>query len=411
MDTKITSELRATHAGRIAEDILRKCVHCGFCTATCPTYQLLGDELDGPRGRIYLIKQVLEGKAVTEKTRTHLDRCLTCRSCETTCPSGVKYAHLLDVGRQVVESKLPRSFADSLTRSLLKAVLPRPALFGAAVWLGRVVRPLLPSSLADKLPPAQSAGAPWPKPAGHPRRMLVLAGCVQPSLAPNINAATARVLDKLGIALFEAEKAGCCGAVRFHLNAQETAKNDMRRNIDAWWPHLEAGVEAIVATASGCGVQIKDYAHILSDDAAYAEKAARVSALCRDPSEILTAEKAGLLPLLAARPEKRGKLAFHSPCTLQHGLQIRGSIEFLLQAAGYELTPVADSHLCCGSAGTYSVLEPELAGKLRHNKLVALNAGGPALAATANIGCLTHLQAGSALPVRHWIELIDEALA
>jgi glycolate oxidase iron-sulfur subunit len=410
MDTRLSDELRATHAGRIAEEILRKCVHCGFCTATCPTYQLLGDELDGPRGRIYLIKQVLEGKPVTEKTRTHLDRCLTCRSCETTCPSGVQYSHLLDVGRQVVEARLPRTLSDRLTRAVLKAVLPRPALFGAAVALGRFVQPLLPAALANKLPPAQAAGAPWPKPAGQARRMLVLAGCVQPSLAPNINAATARILDRLGIALFEEAKAGCCGAVRFHLNDQEAGKEDMRRNIDAWWPHVEAGIEAIVVTASGCGVQVRDYVHILADDAIYAEKAAKISALCRDPSEILSAEKAGLLPLLAPRPEKRGKLAFHSPCTLQHGLQIRGSIEVLLQAAGYELTAVADSHLCCGSAGTYSILQPELAGKLRDNKLAALHAGGPALTATANIGCMMHLQAGSALPVRHWIELIDKAL-
>lgn len=411
MDTKITAELRATHAGHIAEEILRKCVHCGFCTATCPTYQLLGDELDGPRGRIYLIKQVLEGKDVTDKTRTHLDRCLTCRSCETTCPSGVKYSHLLDVGRAVVEAKLPRRFADRVTRALLRTVLPNPALFGPAVALGRAVRPLLPTSLADKLPPAQPAGAPWPKAAGHRRRMLVLAGCVQPALAPNINAATARVFDKLGIDLFEESKAGCCGAVRFHLNDHETAKNDMRRNIGAWWGHVEAGIEAIVVTASGCGVQVRDYGHILSDDTVYAEKAAKISALCRDPSEILAGEKAALLPLLAERSEKRGKLAFHSPCTLQHGLQIRGSIEVMLQAAGYDLTQVADSHLCCGSAGTYSVLQPELANKLRANKLAALNAGGPVLAATANIGCLTHLQAGSTLPVRHWIELIDEAMA
>lgn len=411
MDTKITAELRATHAGQVAEEILRKCVHCGFCTATCPTYQLLGDELDGPRGRIYLIKQVLEGKAVTEKTRTHLDRCLTCRSCETTCPSGVKYSHLLDVGRAVVEAKLPRRFADRVTRALLRTVLPNPALFGPAVALGRAVRPLLPGSLADKLPAAQPSGAPWPNPAGHRRRMLALAGCVQPSLAPNINAATARVFDKLGIELFEEARAGCCGAVRFHLNDHETAKNDMRRNVDAWWPHIEAGVEAIVVTASGCGVQVRDYGHILADDTLYAEKAAKISSLSRDPSEVLAGEKAALLPLLAARPERRGKLAFHSPCTLQHGLQIRGSIEVLLQSAGYDLTPVADSHLCCGSAGTYSVLQPELAGMLRANKLAALNAGGPALAATANIGCLTHLQAGSSLPVRHWIELIDEVLA
>jgi len=411
MDTKLTAELRATHAGQVANEILRKCVHCGFCNATCPTYQLLGDELDGPRGRIYLIKQVLEGKAVTEKTRTHLDRCLTCRSCETTCPSGVKYSHLLDVGRAVVEAKLPRRFAERVTRALLTTVLPNPALFGPAVALGRAVRPLLPTSLADKVPSAQPSGAPWPKAAGYARRMLALAGCVQPSLAPNINAATARVFGKLGIELFEEAKAGWCGAGLSHLNDHETAKNDMRRNIDAWWPHVEAGVEAIVVTASGCGVQVRDYAHILADDTVYAEKAAKISALCRDPSEILAGEKAALLPLLALHPEKRGKLAFHSPCTLQHGLQIRGSIEVLLQAAGYELTPVADSHLCCGSAGTYSVLQPELGNTLRANKLAALNAGGPRLAATANIGCLTHLQARSTLPVRHWIELIDEVLA
>jgi glycolate oxidase iron-sulfur subunit len=408
MDTKITDELRVTHAGKVAEEILRKCVHCGFCTATCPTYQLLGDELDGPRGRIYLIKQVLEGKPVTEKTRTHLDRCLTCRSCETTCPSGVKYSHLLDVGRQLVEARLPRPISEALSRALLKAVLPRPALFGAAVAVGRALRPLLPSSLADKLPPAQITARPWPAAGVHRRRMLALAGCVQPALVPNINAATARVLDRLGIEMFEEAKAGCCGAVRFHLNDQAAGKDDMRRNIDAWWPHVEAGVEAIVVTASGCGVQVRDYGHLLADDPAYAAKAAKISELCRDPSEILAAEPERLLPLLAARAEPRGKLAFHSPCTLQHGLKIRGGIEQMLLAVGYELTAVADSHLCCGSAGTYSVLQPELSGRLRSNKLAALNAGGPALVATANIGCLTHLQAGSPLPVRHWIELIDE---
>ena len=411
MDTQITDELRATHAGRVAEEILRKCVHCGFCTATCPTYQLLGDELDGPRGRIYLIKQVLEGKAVTEKTRTHLDRCLTCRSCETTCPSGVKYSHLLDVGRAVVEQKLPRRVGDAVTRALLRTVLPNPALFGPAVAIGRLVTPLLPASLADKLPPAQAAGQPWPAAGRHGRRMLALAGCVQPSLAPNINAATARLLDKLGIALFEEGKAGCCGAVRFHLNDQAAGKADMRRNIDAWWPHVEAGVEAVVVTASGCGVQVRDYGHVLADDPAYAAKAARISELCRDPADILVAEKAAVLDLLKSASRVRGKLAFHSPCTLQHGLKIRGVIEEFLLAAGYNLTPVADSHLCCGSAGTYSVLQPELAARLSDNKLTALNAGGPAVVATANIGCLTHLQAGSTLPVRHWIELIDEALA
>ena len=408
MDTQLADFIRDTPAGKLAGEILRKCVHCGFCTATCPTYQLLGDELDGPRGRIYLIKQVLEGKAVSEKTRDHLDRCLTCRSCETTCPSGVKYSHLLDIGRAVVEDKLPRRLADSVTRALLKTVLPNPALFGPAVKLGRAMKPLLPAALADKLPPPAAAGKPWPATATHPRRMLVLAGCVQPALAPNINAATARVLDRLGIALSEADGAGCCGAVRFHLNAQDAAGDDMRRNIDAWWPHVEQGVEAIVVTASGCGVQVRDYGHVLTTDAVYAEKAAKISALCRDPAEVVVAEAARLQALLPVA--QRGRLAFHSPCTLQHGLKIRGVIESLLTAAGYTLTPVADSHLCCGSAGTYAVLQPALSKQLRDNKLSALNADAPAVIATANIGCLTHLQAGSALPVRHWIELIDEAL-
>jgi glycolate oxidase iron-sulfur subunit len=411
MDTKLADFIRDTRAGQVAGEILRKCVHCGFCTATCPTYQLLGDELDGPRGRIYLIKQVLEGKEVTEKTRTHLDRCLTCRSCETTCPSGVKYSHLLDIGRQVVEEKLPRRAGDALARRVLRETLPRPALFGAAVKVGRLLRPLLPGALADKLPPeAQGANRPWPAKSGHARRMLALAGCVQPSLAPNINAATARLLDRLGIELFEEEKAGCCGAVRFHLNDQERARDDMRRNIDAWWPHVAAGIEAIVVTASGCGVQVKEYGHILADDAVYAEKAAKISALCLDPLELVEAEAGTLRSLLAAKVARRGPLSFHSPCTLQHGLKIRGVAEELLAAAGYELLPVADGHLCCGSAGTYSLLQTELSQRLRDNKLAALTAASPLAIATANIGCLTHLQAGSAVPVRHWVELVDEAL-
>jgi len=411
MDTKLADFIRDTPAGQEAEAILRSCVHCGFCTATCPTYQLLGDELDGPRGRIYLIKQVLEGKQVTEKTRLHLDRCLTCRSCETTCPSGVKYSHLLDIGRQVVEEKLQRKGGDALMRWTLRETLTRPGIFGPAVKLGQLLRPLLPSGLADKLPPEAAGGTrPWPPRAAHSRRMLALAGCVQPALAPNINAATARVLDKLGIELFEESKAGCCGAVRFHLNDQDAARNDMRRNIDAWWPYVETGVEAIVVTASGCGVQVKDYGHALASDAVYAEKAAKISALCRDPAEVLAAEREALNGRLAATQSARGKLAFHAPCTLQHGLKIRDLIEELLVAAGYSLVPVADGHLCCGSAGTYSLLQPELSRRLRDNKLAALTAGLPQAVATANIGCLTHLQSGSVLPVRHWIELMDEAL-
>lgn len=412
MDTRLADFIKDTRAGQEAEAILRSCVHCGFCTATCPTYQLLGDELDGPRGRIYLIKQLLEGQPVTGKTRLHLDRCLTCRACETTCPSGVKYSRLLDIGRQVLEDKLPRRRVEAMTRWVLREALPRPGLFGPAVRVGQALRPLLPTAMADKLPPRAAGDArSWPVDAGHPRRMLVLAGCVQPALAPNINAATARVLDRLGISLIEESRAGCCGAVRFHLNDQVAAINDMRRNIDAWWPHVEAGIEAIVVTASGCGVQVREYGHVLADDAVYAEKASKISALCRDPSEVVLGERDRLRDILGKQQVSRGKLAFHVPCTLQHGLKIRGVVETFLQAAGYDLVAVADGHLCCGSAGTYSVLQPEISGKLRDNKLAALHAGGPVVVATANIGCLTHLQAGSQLPVRHWIELIDEGMS
>lgn len=410
MQTHLADFIKDTPQGREADAILRTCVHCGFCTATCPTYQLLGDELDGPRGRIYLIKQMLEGAAVTEKTQLHLDRCLTCRSCETTCPSGVQYGRLVDIGRELVERRVPRPAGARLLRWLLREVLPRPWLFAPALKLGQVFRPFLPSALGAKVPANRSERGIWPR-NNHPRKMLVLAGCVQPTLAPDINAATARVLDRLGISLIEAPEAGCCGALRFHLNDHEAGRDDARRNIDAWWPYLERDAEAIVMTASGCGVMVEDYAHLLQDDAQYAEKAARISLLTRDISEVIAAEKERLLPLLqAARPTVQTKVAFHSPCTLQHGQKIRGVVEDLLQAAGFELAPVADSHLCCGSAGTYSILQPELSLQLRENKLLALRAGMPDRIATANIGCLSHLQGGTQVPVRHWIELIAARL-
>jgi glycolate oxidase iron-sulfur subunit len=408
MQTNLAADIKDTARGQEADAILRKCVHCGFCTATCPTYQLFGDELDGPRGRIYLIKQMLEGEAVTEKTRLHLDRCLSCRSCESTCPSGVQYSRLLDIGRELVAEKVPRTGAASWKRLALKTLLPRRGLFTPAAALGRALKPLLPAALAAKLPDMPARGT-WPE-ARHGRRMIALAGCVQPGLAPDINAATARVLDAAGISLVEADKAGCCGAVRFHLDDAEGARADARRNIAAWWPLIEAGAEAIVVTASGCGVQVKDYGHLLRDDAAWRERAAAVGNLARDVSEIVIAEKERLAPKLAAAGPAGKKAAFHSPCTLQHGLKIRGVVEELLTAAGFELTFVPDSHLCCGSAGTYSVLQPEIAGKLRDNKLEALNTGSPEIIATANIGCLTHLQSGSGHPVRHWIELLAERL-
>ena len=410
METHLADFIRHTPAGNEAEAILRKCVHCGFCTATCPTYQLFGDELDGPRGRIYLIKQMLEGAEATERTRLHLDRCLTCRACETTCPSGVHYSRLLDIGRKVLEARLPRRGVDGALRITLKNLLPRPALFGAAMKLGQACRPLLPTPLKAKVPPATSAGV-WPR-TGHARRMVALAGCAQPSMLPGINAATVRVLDRLGIGLVEAEGAGCCGAVRFHLGDAAGARADARRNIDAWWPAIEAGGEAIVMTASGCGVQVKDYGHLLREDARYAGKAARVAALTRDIAEVVTAECAPLAALLGVLPPLTlaRRVACHSPCTLQHGQRIRGAVEALLQAAGFETTAVADGHLCCGSAGTYSILQPAIAGRLRENKQQALAAGAPAVIASANIGCILHLREGGATPVRHWIELLDERL-
>jgi glycolate oxidase iron-sulfur subunit len=409
METHLADFVRNEEAGREAEAILRKCVHCGFCTATCPTYQLFGDELDGPRGRIYLIKQVLEGAQPTAKTRLHLDRCLTCRACETTCPSGVRYSRLLDIGREIVAAKLPRKGLDGIMRTALKALLPRPGLFGPAMKLGQVFRPLLPAALKAKVPAPQRPG-PWPT-TSHPRRMLALAGCVQPAMLPAINVATARVLDKLGISLIEAPKAGCCGAVRCHLDDVEGGRDDARRNIDAWWPYIESGCEAIVVTASGCGVQVKDYGHLLKDDARYAARAERVGALARDVSEVVAAESERLAALLGVSPRLTfTRIAFHSPCTLQHGMKLKGVAEGLLAKAGFELTPVADSHLCCGSAGTYSVLQAEIAGRLRANKLAALNAGQPVAIASANIGCITHLQEASDIPIRHWVELLAERL-
>ncbi len=409
MQTNLADFIRNTPQGREADVILRTCVHCGFCTATCPTYQLLGDELDGPRGRIYLIKQLLEGAPVSAKTQAHLDRCLTCRACETTCPSGVQYGRLVDIGRELVERQVRRAWTERLMRLALREALPRPWVFTPAIRLGQLFRPFLPSVLAAKVPEAGAARGPWPR-SDHKRRMIALAGCVQPALAPNINAAAARVLDRLGVALIEVPGAGCCGALRFHLNDQETGRIDARRNIDAWWPHIEAGAEAIVMTASGCGVMVRDYAHLLRDDARYAEKAARISLLTRDVSEVVAAESAALESLLAAREPAAARLAFHAPCTLQHGQKIRGVVEELLRAAGFELTVVADGHLCCGSAGTYSILQPELSFQLRDNKIAALCAGAPQVIATANIGCLTHLQAGTQIPVRHWIEVLDERL-
>jgi glycolate oxidase iron-sulfur subunit len=410
MQTSFAPFIKDTAAGKEAEAILRKCVHCGFCTATCPTYQLLGDELDSPRGRIYLIKRVLEGQEVTWKTQMHLDRCLTCLSCETTCPSAVPYGRLLDIGRAIVEEKVGRPPLPSLFRRSLRAVLARRTLFASLLRLGQAVRPLLIGALRHMVP-APARATPWPQ-TTRARRMLVLEGCVQPALSPNTNAAAARVLDRLGITLVRVPEAGCCGAVDYHLNAQGEGLDRMRRLIDAWWPHIESGAEAIVITASGCGAMVADYGHLLAHDPAYAVKAKRVSELAKDVSEIIVAEKERLkaFPVFASLRESPQRVAFHPPCTLQHTLKLKGKVEALLSDLGFELTPVPDSHLCCGSAGTYSILQPKLATQLLENKLAALGSGKPEAILTANIGCQTHLQTASGLPVTHWIEALDARL-
>ncbi|WP_132979187.1 glycolate oxidase subunit GlcF [Pigmentiphaga sp. D-2] len=407
MQTRLTESIKDTPDGRQAEAILRKCVHCGFCTATCPTYQVLGDELDSPRGRIYLIKQMLEGGEVTASTQLHLDRCLTCRNCETTCPSGVEYGQLIDIGRRMVETRVERAPGDQLKRAVLGRTLATPA-FGLAMRLGQALRPLLPSALAAKVPPRRPAGQ-VPR-RRHERQVLMLAGCVQPSMMPAIDAATLRVLDAVGISASVAPGSGCCGAARFHLNQQAAALAQMRANVDAWWPDIEAGrIEAIVMNASGCGATVREYAHHLRDDPAYAGRAARVSGMVRDIAEVLAPHAGELAPRLAGRLAARP--VFHPPCTLQHWQGLRPLVERLLADLGFALQPFSESHLCCGSAGTYSVLQPEIAGELRDRKLAELGRAGPDLILSANIGCLAHLQAGTNTPVVHWIEAVDAALA
>ena len=407
MQTHLSPEFQGTADGQEAEAILRKCVHCGFCTATCPTYQVLGDELDSPRGRIYLIKQMLEGEQPTERTQLHLDRCLTCRNCESTCPSGVQYGHLVDIGRKIMEEKVPRGAGSKALRWTLKEGLTSP-LFGPAMKAGQAVRGVLPQTLKNKVPARRAAGR-WPT-ATHARKVLMLAGCVQPGMMPNINSATARVLDAAGIETVIPPQAGCCGAVKFHLNDQSGGLAQMKANIDVWWPYVERGeVEALVMNASGCGVTVREYGHHLKHDPAYADKAARISEVTRDLSELLPE----LLPALQPRVRApQGVLAYHPPCTLQHGQKLRGGVETHLRQLGFDVrVALNESHLCCGSAGTYSVLHPEIAGELRDRKLGHLGQMEPAAILSANIGCITHLQSGTGTPVRHWVELLDEALA
>ena len=406
METHLADWIKGTPTGDEVESILRTCVHCGFCNATCPTYQLLGDELDGPRGRIYQIKQMFEGAAPSAATQLHLDRCLTCMNCETTCPSGVRYGRLVDIGRAEVERRVSRSAAEVVKRAALRSVLTRP-WFGAAVRLGRALRPLLPRTLRDKLPRARVAGA---EPARvHARKVLLPSACVQSALIPAIDAATMRVLDALGIETLRVADAGCCGALDYHLSAQDAARAKARRNVDAWWPYVETGMEAIVSNASGCGAMLKDYGHLLHDDPLYAERGARIAGMVRDLAELIAPSCATLAALCGELEPTR--IAFHPPCTLQHTQKIRGVVEPLLTRLGATLVPVAESHLCCGAAGTYSILQPELSQRLRKRKLDNLRRGEPELILSANIGCLVHLETGTDVPLRHWIEWIDAAIA
>ena len=407
MQTFIKDEIRHTPDGSEADRILRSCVHCGFCTATCPTYRLLGDELDGPRGRIYLIKGLLEGKETTEKTLLHLDRCLTCRSCETTCPSGVEYGHLLDIGRHYIEEQVKRPLPERIVRRLIRAVLPYRKRFSPLLGLGRFLRPLMPGSIRRRIPAYVEPG---PRPDKvRARKVILFEGCVQPGLSPRTNSATARVLDRLGITAISVEGEGCCGALDYHMSVHETARERIKNNIDRWWPVIDDGeVEAILTTASGCGVMIKDYGFILRDDPDYAGKAARISSLCRDVAEIFTDADIEKLRQLI-RPDGPA-LVFQEPCTLQHGQKLQGRTAEILVKLGFQLNVPAEGHLCCGSAGVYSLLQPELSGQLRRNKLDDLLAGNPERILTANIGCQMHLQQATDVPVRHWIEEVDAAL-
>jgi glycolate oxidase iron-sulfur subunit len=384
MQTQFPSSLLSTDVGREADAILRRCVHCGFCNATCPTYQLTGDELDGPRGRIYLIKRLFEnlgedkegGEADGVATLTHLDR-------------------------------VSRPKLQQIIRWALSYFLSRPDLLKLGLTGSNIIRIFLPVSLRNMLPVRSPSkpNATWPA-VRHARQMILLQGCAQRVIEPGINVATARVLDMCSISIIRVTEEVCCGALDQHLTKTEQAEQMMRRNIDAWWPHIEQGAEAIVCTASACGVQIKDYGHYLRGDDVYAKKALRVSALARDISEVLSLEE--VLPNVLANKDKSVRVAFHAPCTLQHGLQLNGVVEGILKRCGFETVPVVDSHLCCGSAGTYSILNPELAEPLRANKLVALQTHQPDVITSANIGCIQHLKKGASVPVQHWIELLAD---
>jgi glycolate oxidase iron-sulfur subunit len=397
--------LEQTARGADAQALLRNCVHCGFCLPACPTYRITGNELDSPRGRIYLIKQMVEGTAATATTRMHLDRCLTCRACESACPSGVEYGRLIDLGRELVEERVPRPPTERAVRRGLIEILSRPRLFGALLRAGRAFRPWLPASLRSRIS-APEAGRPLAASTRQARRVVLLEGCVQPGLRPGINVAATRVLERLGIGVERLVGEQCCGALGHHLGHAERALDQARRNVEACCAALDAGAEGVVSTASACGLMAKDYGRLLADDPAYAERARRVSEAMRDLAEII--EPADLRRAIESR-SSGPHVAWQAPCTLQHGQRIGGRVEALLEAAGCTLAPTLEQKLCCGSAGTYSLLQPELSHELRRRKLAALLGAGPQVIATANIGCLEHLRAASPVPVRHWIEIVADA--
>jgi len=412
MKTNLIEEFLQTPQGLEANKILRSCVHCGFCNATCPTYQILGDELDGPRGRIYLIKQTLEGKTPGRQTQLHLDRCLTCRNCESTCPSGVNYSRLLDIGRSVVNKKVSRSPTQSALHLLLRKLFLSRFLFSFLLKTGQALKPVLPTFVNSSIP-AKHKKIHFKKRL-HDRKVLLISGCVQPDLTPNVDLAAKIVFDRLDIECIESPATRCCGSLSHHLNAEDEAFKIIKENINNWWPLVESNsIEAICMTASGCGVAIKEYGQLLAHDKDYAHKAKEISLLYKDPAEIISAgsygdRKAAIKQILdthSSLPLDKN-IVFHPPCTLQHGMKQKNLVEPILKQCGYELQPFKDNHLCCGSAGTYSITQKKLSQQLLANKLGYIKEAGPDIIATANIGCQLHLQSGTGTPVKHWLELL-----
>ncbi len=405
MDVKLHESYRDTPQAKQAKQIISACVHCGFCNATCPTYQHFSDERDGPRGRISLIKQMLETGNATDKTQIHFDQCLTCRNCETTCPSNVQYGQLIDIGRQLIDEKTTRPLGARFSRKLLILIVPFPKRFGLLLRLGQLCKPLLWGELKRKIPEKQTRTI-----INQPdckRKMILLSGCVQSVAKPETNQAATRLLNRFNIAVREHQQVQCCGAVTHHLDFHERTLATIRRNIDIWWHDVEQGAEAIISTASGCGVMLKDYDKLLKDDPAYRDKAQKISALSKDISEVIIAEDWQAIKVNAHQQS----IVLHCPCTLQHGQKLDGVIEQIFAKAGIALAPTKDGHLCCGSAGTYSILQPKTAKALRDNKLKALTIANPAQIVTANIGCQMHLQSNTSTPISHWVELLDISIS